>query len=58
MKTQNTNKLAFGKNSVVELQNLDLLKVKGGGPTTEGEQTTFVCGDCILVPTSIRNITK
>ena len=60
MKTQNTNKLAFGKSSVVELQNVELLKVNGGVPTTDGggEQTTIVCGDCILVPTSIRNITK
>jgi len=58
MKTQNKNNLRFGKSSIVELQHLDLLKINGGAPTTDGDQTTFACGDCILVPTSIRNITK
>lgn len=58
MKTQNTNKLAFGKSSIVELQNTDLLKVNGGAPTTDGDQTTYICGDCILVPTSLRTLTK
>ncbi|WP_156133160.1 class I lanthipeptide [Lacinutrix sp. Hel_I_90] len=58
MKTQ-TQKLSLKKVSLVELSSETLNNVKGGGTTTDGnEQTTLVCGDCILVPTSIRNITK
>lgn len=57
MKTQ-TQKLSLKKVSLVELTNERLNNVKGGGTTDGNEQTTLVCGDCILVPTSIRNITK
>lgn len=57
MKTQ-TQKLSLKKVSLVELSSEILNNVKGGGTTDGNEQTTYVCGDCILVPTSIRNITK
>lgn len=51
MKTQYTNKLAFTKKVITELQKEELLSVKGGA-------TTFICGDCILLPTIIKNISK
>ncbi|WP_417291540.1 class I lanthipeptide [Corallibacter sp.] len=57
MKTQ-SKELNFNKSSIVELQNSELLKVNGGTDTTNNEQTTLVCGDCILVPTTIRQLTK
>lgn len=39
MKTQNTNKLAFGKSSIIELQNSELAQVNGG---------TAIGGECFL----------
>jgi len=56
MKTQ-AKKLSLNKSTLVELTNESLLQVNGGDDTGNG-QTTFMCGDCILVPTEIRTITK
>jgi len=48
MKTQN-NTLKFDKQSITELNDLEVFKIKGGGPTTIliDNPTGFVCSNCI-----------
>jgi len=59
MKSQNkSNRLAFNKAAVTELNNNVLNGIKGGQNTTETVQTTYLCGDCILLPKSIRTIIR
>jgi len=49
MKTQNTNnKLAFGKFTIAELQQEELLQINGGGSTILGGET---CTGCCCVKT-------
>ncbi|WP_168732810.1 hypothetical protein [Flavobacterium supellecticarium] len=48
MKTQATNKLAFQSNAVVELDLEVMNQVNGGA-------TTFVCGECVVVTSRIKN---
>ncbi len=48
MKTHVKNKLAFQSNAVVELDLAAMNQVNGGA-------TTFVCGDCVVVTSRIKN---
>ncbi|UUC46202.1 hypothetical protein [Flavobacterium cerinum] len=57
MKNANNNTLHFKKNDVTELDMEFMYHIAGGGDTNN-EQTTLICGDCILLPGPIRNITK
>ncbi|HRB71781.1 class I lanthipeptide [Flavobacterium sp. WV_118_3] len=57
MKKADQNKLHFKKNDITELNQSTMRQIAGGGDTIN-EQTTLICGDCILVPGPIRNITK
>jgi len=49
MKTQQTNKLVFQSNSVVELDIVSMGQVIGGA-------TTFICGDCVVITSRIENV--
>jgi len=49
MKTQATNKLAFQSNAIVELDLATMNQVNGGA-------TTFVCGECVVVTSRIKNV--
>jgi bacteriocin-like protein len=42
------NKLAFNKAAVSELNNNKLNSINGGA-------TTFICGDCILIPKTLKS---
>ncbi|THF49545.1 hypothetical protein E6C50_12420 [Flavobacterium supellecticarium] len=57
MKKADPNKLHFKKSDITELNQSTMRQIAGGGDTIN-EQTTLICGDCILVPGPIRNITK
>ncbi|MEO4003933.1 class I lanthipeptide [Flavobacterium sp. CAU 1735] len=57
MKKATNSKLHFKKNDIAELSQVTMRQIAGGGDTNNG-QTTLICGDCILVPGPIRNITK
>jgi len=41
------DKLAFNKAAVTELNNNTLKRINGGA-------TTFICGDCILLPKTLK----
>lgn len=57
MKKADQNKLHFKKSDIAELSQTTMRQIAGGGDTLN-EQTTLICGDCILVPGPIRNLTK
>ncbi|MBN9283337.1 MULTISPECIES: hypothetical protein [Flavobacterium] len=57
MKKANKETLLFKKSVITELDLIFMNEIVGGGDTNNG-QTTLICGDCVLVPGPIRNLTK
>jgi DeoR/GlpR family transcriptional regulator of sugar metabolism len=52
MKSQNkNNKLVFNKAAVTELNDSKLITINGGA-------TTYICGDCILIPKTLKTIVR
>lgn len=56
MKTQHTNKLAFEKFSIAELQQDEMLQIKGGSTILGGETCTGCC--CVETLQTILNPVK
>ncbi|MBN9283333.1 MULTISPECIES: class I lanthipeptide [Flavobacterium] len=57
MKTQETNKLAFKRNAIVELDMTAMRKIAGGADTNDGP-TTFICGDCVVVTRQLGHLNQ